>query len=79
LSISHFVLENTGEPRKPISKKPFVAMDSRGYKTGVGDWLFSGRPEAKQRQLEILASMFRNRVDTKPNVTLDIAVGVVEV
>jgi hypothetical protein len=79
LSISHLVLENTGEPRKPISKKPFLAMYSQAYKTGVGDWLFSGRPEAKQRQLEILASMFRNRIDTKPNVALDIAVDVVEV
>ena len=54
-------------------------MDSQANKTGVGDWLFSGRPEAKQRQLEILASVFRNRIDTKPNVALDIAVGVVEV
>ena len=54
-------------------------MDSQANKTGVGDLLFSGRPEAKQRQLEILASAFRNRIDTKSNVALDIAVDVVEV
>ena len=79
LSIFHLALENTGERGRLVSKKPFLAMDSRGYKTGVGDWLFSERPEEKQRQLEILASLFRNRVDTKPDVTLDIAVGVLEV
>ena len=38
-----------------------------------------GLPETKQRQLEILTSLFRNRVDTKQNSTLDIAVDVIGV